>query len=332
MVFVSLIPVCGLSASERSCLLRSISLCSCTRHQLFVCCCPGKKWEVTKPAGPVRPQDAGQLKVAEAVRPSNQKLSPREEIEEQTRRAREKRCLSASGPAGPVTPPQGRSSLTSGDTTPRGVHEDGTNKEASSPGSKSLEPEGDEEAGKEEGKGAQDLSEKLASAAEALKAGTGTNSPHVEETEAKSVDHQPEETTREGGPEDQRRAGGREGEKGGADTGDNGALSRGSSQDEQGHRFSSGSNPRCGTACVLQGSIVKIELLTTVLRGSGPFVMCQTAVAVPKPYTFLEDSGDSRGVKMTVHSIQTSCAPSRKDVPCLASEMPKFLSAVSFVM
>ncbi|PFH35206.1 hypothetical protein BESB_060930 [Besnoitia besnoiti] len=52
----------------------------------------GKKWEVTSTAGPVRPQEAGH-RVEGAVKSSKGKRSAREEIEEQTRLARDKRQL-----------------------------------------------------------------------------------------------------------------------------------------------------------------------------------------------------------------------------------------------
>ncbi|KFH13303.1 hypothetical protein TGVAND_225540 [Toxoplasma gondii VAND] len=53
----------------------------------------GKKWGITTPAGPVRPQEAAGSVVAEAVRSNKTKISAREEIEQQTRKALEKQGL-----------------------------------------------------------------------------------------------------------------------------------------------------------------------------------------------------------------------------------------------
>ncbi|KEP67501.1 UNVERIFIED_CONTAM: hypothetical protein HHA_225540 [Hammondia hammondi] len=53
----------------------------------------GKKWGITTPAGPVRPQEAAGSIVAEAVRSNKKKISAREEIEQQTRKELEKQGL-----------------------------------------------------------------------------------------------------------------------------------------------------------------------------------------------------------------------------------------------
>ncbi|PHJ21133.1 hypothetical protein CSUI_005021 [Cystoisospora suis] len=189
----------------------------------------GKKWEVTKPAGPVRPQEAGMLRVAEAVKSEQTKLSPREEIEEQTKKDREKRGLRTSVSPAPVAPlGKERKSLASGETNSQELGEEG-DKAPPSPGSKSVEG-----AGVKEGDEAAEESQKLASAAEAVGPGTGTTS-RVEETKAEGGHQLPEGKAPEDGPGDKTHFGGKDG----ADTGDSVALSRGSSQDEQGNKFSS---------------------------------------------------------------------------------------------
>lgn len=176
------------------------------------------------------------LRVAEAVRSEQTKLSPREEIEEQTKKDREKRGLPTSVSPAPVSPLGKERASLAPEAKAQGPGEEG-DKTPVSPGSKSVEGAGvteDDEAGQG--------SQKLASAAEAVGPGSGITSPRVEETKAKSVHQLPEEKASEDGHGDKTHAGGKDG----ADPGDSVALSRGSSQDEQGNKFSSGLTTECG--------------------------------------------------------------------------------------